>query len=435
MRYITVSKRHYNYEITTKGKTMGKAQVFSPDSQNGEQSAGISRRRFIKNASATAAVGAAGFAGMNSTGCGKGMKYVKLGRTDITASQFLGDRMADRKMYELAIASGINYWHKIGGWADPAPYDIFQKLDRDSFYCDTVVGSLDKDKAIEIFEQKREKTGLERIDGFKIHSQYRSAEDVKTKMGAVQAFEQLKKQGKTRYLMMSQHVNTTEVFEAAVESEMFDVIQMPVNPTVPMDYFTKEEFPRKATQDEYLAIIKKAADKGIGITAMKVFLYGAKNWEQVPDLRERVSKYLPDNKSIATALIHWALNVPGVQAYGSMLYTFDELRENLEAVGGELTETEDKGMKKFSGCIGSHYCRMCGACERANPGGVAVSDVLRYSGYYTGFGQTEIARAMYASLPKSRKVEAVKDLSRYDKACPYGLPVKKLLRKAQARLA
>ena len=363
------------------------------------------------------------------------MKYVKLRRTDMTVSQFLGDRMADRRMYELALEAGINYWHKIGSWADPAPYDIFQKIDRESFYCDTVVGSLDEEKAYEIFETKRKTAGLEYLDGFKVHSQYRSAEDIKNKMGAVKAFERLKREGKARHLMLSQHVNTAEIFEAAVDSELFDVIQIPVNPTVPKDYFTKQEFERKATQDEYLGIIKKAADKGIGITAMKVFLYGAKNWESVPDLRERVARYLPDNQSIATALIHWTLAVPGVQAYGSMLYTFDELRENLNAVGGELTLAENKGLGEFAKCMGGAYCRMCGACERANPDGVAVSDILRFAGYHRGFGQETVSRIMYASLPKHRRVEAVKDLSHYEKACPYGLPVVKMLREAQSRLA
>lgn len=405
------------------------------DGHNENCSNTISRRHFMKGVSATAAIGAAGFAGLNSAGCGKGVKYVTLGRTGIKVSQFFGDRMADRKLYEIALASGINYWHKFGHWADPAPYDLFQKLDRDSFYCDTTIGSLEKDKAIELFERSLERSGLERIDGFKIHSQYRNAEDVRTKMGAIQAFEQLKKQGKTRFLMTSQHINTVEVFEAAVESDLFDVIQVPVNPAVPQDYFTKEEFPRKATQDEYFSIIKKASDKGIAITAMKVFLYGKKNWGEVPDLKKRVSRYLPDDQSIATALIHWALNVPGVVAYGSMLYTFDELRENLEAIGGKLTDTEDKGLMAFRDAISDHYCRMCGACERANPGGVAVSDILRFSGYYTVFGEQDKARALYASIPKPRRMEAIKDLSMYEKACPYGIPVVKLLRKAQARLA
>ena len=397
----------------------------------------VSRRSFIKGAASTAA----GAAALSATGCGSGLlggsgkkiNYVKLGRTGMRVSQFLGDRMAGTEMFKAALDAGVNYWHKFGQWADQDPYELFRKRDRDSFYCDTVVGTLEKDKAIELFEGRLKNTGLEMIDGFKIHSQYKSAEDVKTKMGAVQAFEQLKKQGKTKFLMMSQHTNTSEVFEAAIESELFDVIQVPVNPVVPLDYFTKEDY-KQTTQDKYLALIKEADKKGIGVTAMKVFLYGTKNWEKVPDLKNRVRKYLPDNQSIATALIHWTLNVPGVAAYGSMLYTFDELRENLEAVGGKLTAMEDHGLKKFAECMGGYYCRMCGACERANPGGVAVSDIMRFSGYYTGFEQVEMSRRMYAKLPHFARVTAADNLKRYEDACPYGLPVASLLTKAHEKL-
>ena len=402
--------------------------------KNRNQTDVISRRNFIKEVSVTAAAGAIVVADINCVSSSNKMKYVTLGRTGIKVSQFLGDRMSDRKMYEIAIASGVNYWHKFGHWADPAPYDIFCKLDRDSFYCDTTIGSLDRGKAIEIFERCLKQTGLERIDGFKIHSQYRKAEDIKTKTGAIQAFEHLKKQGKTKFLMMSQHINTSEIFEAAVESELFDVIQIPVNPTIPRDYFTKEVFPQKVNQDEYLAIIKKAADKNIAITAMKVFLYGQKYWNEIPDLEERVKDYLPDNKSIATALIHWALNVPGVLAYGSMLNSFEELQENIEAIGGKLTDIEDEGLKQFTEAIGGYFCRMCGACERVNPGGIAVSDILRFSGYFIGQGQPALAKSLYSALPKSARVNAVKNLLAYEKACPYDLPVAKLLRKAQRLL-
>ncbi len=161
--------------------------------QRRERTDTISRRRFMKEVSATATVGTLGIGALSCDINPKGMKSVTLGRTGMKFTQFLGDRMTDRKMYEIALAAGVNYWHKIGHWADPAPYDLFQKLDRDSFYCDTTVGSLDKDKAIEIFERSLENSGLEKIDGFKVHSRYRSAEEVRTKMGAIQAFEELKK--------------------------------------------------------------------------------------------------------------------------------------------------------------------------------------------------------------------------------------------------
>ncbi len=125
-----------------------------------------------------------------------GMRYVTLGRTGIRSSVFLGDWMGSEEMYRIALDAGVNYWHKIGEWRSPAPYELFQQLDRDSFACDTTISTLDKDRAIETFERNRKRVGLEMIDGFKIHSEYRSAEDVKTKMGAVQAFEELKRQGK-----------------------------------------------------------------------------------------------------------------------------------------------------------------------------------------------------------------------------------------------
>ena len=396
----------------------------------------MNRREFIGKT--TVAAGAAGIV----SGCGKGepggiddkdtgksgsgLEYVTLGSTDMRVSKFFGDRMADRRMYELAIEAGINYWHKFGHWQDPAPYDLFRSLDRDSFYCDTTIATLEYDKAIEIFEGVLEKTGLEYIDGFKIHSRYRNADELKTETGAVRAFEQLKRQGKTRWLMMSQHINTSEVFEAAIDSDLFDVIQVPVNPTVPRDYFTEDEF-AQAPQDHYLGLIEKAAARGIGITAMKVFLYGAKYWDETPDLRERVSAFLPDDESIATALIHWALAVPGVQAYGSMLYTFEELQENLEAIGGTLSEAEDRGLREFRLAMDANYCRMCGACQRANPGGVAVSDIMRFRGYSRGFCREREARALYAALPSHARVDAADDLESYERACPYGLPLTTLL--------
>lgn len=393
----------------------------------------LSRRNFITG-SLGALIGVMSFPTINWGTNSKRMKYVTLGRTKMKASKFLGDYMGERKMYEMALSAGVNYWHKMGSWRKPAPYDLFRKLDRDSFYCDTVIDSLEKEKAIEQFEKSLSTTGLKMIDGFKIHSLYRNAEDVKTKMGAVRAFEELKKRGKTRFLMLSQHINTVEVLEAAIESDLFDLIQIPVNPTVPQDYFTKEEFSKKATQDRYFNLIKKASDKGIAVTAMKVFLGGTKTWEQVSRLKNRVKSYLPDNKSIATALIHWALNVPGVLAFGNLLFNFDQLRENLEAVESELTDTEDQGLKVFAQLMGKRICRMCGNCQRLNPGGVAVSEIFRFKMYHSGYGMPNLGKSLYATLPKHEQVNPTVDLTPYEKACPYGLPVANLLKEAHALL-
>lgn len=393
----------------------------------------ISRREFVKGLTAVAA-GALGSARSAPSGENQGMKIVTLGRTGMRTPQFLGDWMGERDMYDIALKAGVNYWHKIGTWRNPAPYELFRGLDRDSFYCDTIINSIDKERAIQLFEKNLASTGLKMIDGFKIHSMYKSAEDVKTKMGGVQAFEELKRQGKTRFLMLSQHINTAEVFEAAVESDLFDLIQIPINPTVPQDYFTKEEFPKTIGQEQYFRTIKKAADRGIAVVAQKVFLGGTKTWDEIQGLRDKVKDYLPDDKSIATALIHWTLAVPGVAAFGNLLFTRNQLIENLKAVGGKLTDTEDKGIERFAQAIGPHVCRMCGACLRTVPGALAVSEILRFKSYHTQ-GMPGMARTLYANLPESEKPQPGQDLSAYDRACRYGLPLAALLRNAERLLA
>jgi predicted aldo/keto reductase-like oxidoreductase len=390
----------------------------------------MNRRSFLRTA--LAAAGAlplrAGF------GEPSRMRYVTLGRTGIRSSVFLGDWMGSEDMYRIALEAGVNYWHKIGEWRNPAPYEIFRQLDRDSFACDTTIPSLDKDEAVAIFERNRQRAGLEMIDGFKIHSMYRSAEDVKTKMGAVEAFEALKRQGRTRFLMMSQHINTAEVFEAAVESDLFDLIQIPINPTVPQDYFSKETFPNRHTRERYFEIISKAAGAGIAIVAMKTFLGGTKTWDHVEGLRDEVRDYLPDDGSIATALIHWVLDIPGVKAFGNILFNRDQLEQNLKAASGRLTKSEDKGLRILAARLGSEICRMCGACSRVFPEGPAVSEILRFRTYHLS-GETESARDGYRGLPPSARYQDGMDLSPLEKACPYGLPLARLVREAHALLA
>ena len=169
----------------------------------------FSRRKFLRDASVTAVVGAAGIAGFDCASVKKRMKYVTLGRTGMKVSQFLGDSY-DR--YETFTNSQSPRESITGISSETGQNLLHTRCSENStgnrFNCDTIIDALKKDKAIELFERALKKTGLEYIDGFKVHSMYRHAEDIKSETGVLQAFEQLKRQGKTRHLMMSQHSNT-----------------------------------------------------------------------------------------------------------------------------------------------------------------------------------------------------------------------------------
>ncbi|MFC1608023.1 hypothetical protein ACFL47_08635 [Candidatus Latescibacterota bacterium] len=392
----------------------------------------LSRRHFLAGASATAIAGALfSGAGCGVDGNGGGMKYRTLGRTGIMASVINSDELPERSMYEMAVKAGVNYWHKMGRWGDP---EFFTRLDRDSFACDLTIDATEKDMAIEEFDRGLKKSGLGMIDGFKVHSVYDYPEDIKGKPGILQAFETLKKQGKTRFLMLSQHRNVVELMEAAIDSDLFDVLQVPVHPLMPHDYFLKEKKFREYAQDDYLGIIKKAADNNIGITSMKTVVGGPKNWEKIPGFKEKVSQYLPETDDIATALIHWSLAVPGVCTFASSMKSYDMFFANMRAVGSEITPQEAKGIQHFAEAASYSVCRMCGECERRNPGGIAVSDILRYTMYHACYGTPEKARKLYGALPRKLKVDMGKCLDRYEHACPYGLPLADMLRDAHRRL-
>ncbi len=115
--------------------------------------------------------------------------------------------------------------------------------------------------------------------------------------------------------------------------------------------------------------------------------------------------------------------------------SFEMFYANIRAAGGKLTEREAKGVQRFAELMNCSVCRMCGKCEKRNPGGAAVSDILRYSMYHSCYGKPEEARALYAALPRSARVDAVTDLDCYEQACPYGLPVAQMLTEAHECLA
>ncbi len=332
----------------------------------------------------------------------------------------------------MAIKAGVNYWHKMGRWGAP---DIFTRLDRDSFVCDLTIDATEKDEAIGEFERGLAKSGLSMIDGFKVHSVYDYPEDISRMSGILQAFETLKKLGKTRFLMMSQHRNVVEIMEAAIESDLFDVVQIPIHPLMPHDYFLKEKKFSEYSQDDYLSIIQKAAVKGIGVTSMKTVVGGPKNWEKIPDFRKNISEFLPETGDITAALIHWTLDVPGVCSFASSMKSFEMFYANMRAVGGKPDTREAKGIQRFAELMSCSVCRMCGLCEKRNRGGVAVSDILRYSMYHRSYGMPDKACALYSALPVSAKVNAVHDLECYERACPYGLPVADMLRDAHVQLS
>jgi len=393
-----------------------------------ESKTGITRRSFLKY-TANFALGAgiahvmaadqteaASTRGRERTEGARGkMVYRRLGRTGITISVIAGGGMPEA-LYPRALELGINYWHKLGNWKPP---EVLISCPRESFYCDMVIDSLEEERALQQFESGLAKSGLKMIDFFKVHSLYRSEADIEGKPGVLRAFEKLKKEGKTRWLAISQHSNVGEVLTACIESGRFDAIQLPYNPL-------------RAEEAEKVLTLAKTRD--VGVLAMKPMMGGSAGWAQEGEWKDKLNAFFPENRSIAQALVRYCLAAKGMTAAIPLIRNFEQLEEVAAAVQKPITRTEAEGLAMFASA-GPISCRMCGRCEAVCPKGIALADIFRYQMYCRDYGDQEHAYHLYASLPSDRLAARCDGCRRCEAACPYRLPVVSRLREAHAMLA
>lgn len=390
----------------------------------------ISRRAFLARA-AGAAAGAGlglGLAARELRGAsshsqsqadeqpGGRMSHRRLGRTGVMISIIAGGGMPEA-LFPRAIEAGINYWHAVGYWKPPK---ALTSMPRDSFYCDMVIDHLEEEKAIEQFEAGLAKSGLEMVDFFKIHSRYRTPEEIKEQPGVLRAFEKLKREKKTRWLAVSQHSNIGEVLSACIESGFFDAIQPSYNP---------------ALEQEVGAVIDLAKKHDVGVIAMKAMMGGPDQWASGEQWRDSLEPYLRSSRDVAQALIRYALARDGVTAVVPGVRSFEELEQALAAARAPLSTREEAALTALAGAVGGNYCRMCGRCEAACPRGIALADIFRYQMYWRDYGDMERAVGLYAELPAERGAAGCDGCGNCRDACPYGRPVMPLLREAHTMLA
>jgi predicted aldo/keto reductase-like oxidoreductase len=343
------------------------------------------------------------------------MRYRRLGRTNLMVSEIVAANDWNRVLYQPALDMGINYWHKAGYWRS-LPRE-FAKIDRESYYTDDTVDTLDYDDAIRQTEERLKRSGVKYFDFFKVHSMYRSVEDIKKETGILKAFEHLKKQGKVRYLACSHHSNIPEICSAMIESGLFDALQ--------------PAFSFGAGKD-FLEMLELAKKHDVGIICMKT-MHGL---DAFKNSKELMSTFGPEGMP-ARALLRWILSVPGVTACVPLHKNFDQFNENMgAAVGKRIAYRQDVINHYASRTAKGGNCYFCGACEKHCPQNIRVADILRYSMYHKRQdGLQSEARFLYAQLSTAQRVENCAKCGVCEESCPYDLPIMSLLTGAHTRLA
>jgi predicted aldo/keto reductase-like oxidoreductase len=217
-----------------------------------------------------------------------------------------------------------------------------------------------------------------------------------------EAFDQLKQEGKARFLGFSSHTpNLEAVANAAIDSGRFDVM-MPA-------------YHHGAWANLGPIIQRARRERDMGVVAMKT-LKGAKH-NGLAGFRERAPAY-------SQAAFKWVLSNPDVSCLVISFREFQHVDEYLYASGGELAPSDTALLEEYDRRIAGSYCAPhCGACLSSCPEGLPIDDVLRFRMYAEDYGWEREGIRRYAGLAKNAAVCASCSAP-CTGACPLGLPIR-----------
>ncbi len=356
----------------------------------------IGRRNFIKK-------GVTGFAGLTiaqsvlgSNVLSKNLEDKKiitrnLGKTGIVLPVVsMGVMNADNpNLVRAALDAGIVHLDTAHGYQrgrnESMIGGVIKNRPRDSFVISTKIPGERGDKGsglfsedaseesfIEKFETSLERLGLDYVDILYLHAvSKREAVLFEVYMNAMR---KLKEQGKTRLIGVSTHRNEPEVIQAVIDSNLYDVV------------LTAYNF-RQPHVAEVKKAIEKAADKGIGVVAMKTQAGGFWDEEEQQKINMKAAlKWVLSDKNVHTT-------IPGFS-------TFDQLYEDVEVMKDITISEQDKKDLKLGEDVGlnGYFCPQCGECTAQCKENLDIPTLMRSYMYAFGYHNYLEAKSAVESL-------------------------------------
>ncbi|MFQ6070944.1 MAG: aldo/keto reductase [Candidatus Aminicenantales bacterium] len=401
----------------------------------------INRREFLKKITAAASSGAFIPFGsslesqeQNFRVKNGDMYYRRLGSTGLFISEISlgGSPVPDDPLLYRAVERGVNYidtsHNYMNGNSERKIGKLCRDVGREKIHVATkfhLRGKWSKKSIIESVNGSLKRLQSDYIDILLIHG----AEDEKqlTDERLLEAFEELKKEGKYMFRGLSCHSNHHRVVKRAVECGYYDMVQLAYNV-----FDIRESEKKIKVYDDYLGesgtrhLISFAHSRDVGIIAMKVLKVGGK--------RQNIEKYRTGTTSLYQAMLKWALENRKISSVVTEMLTYKQLEEDLAVVGTPLSEEEKKTLFRYVAESSTDYCHMCGDCEISCPSGIKTTVILRYLSYYESYDKKERAIKAYARLKPSQTALSCQDCGQCEKECLYAVAVRRRIREAHSLL-
>lgn len=174
----------------------------------------------------------------------------------------------------------------------------------------------------------------------------------------------MKKEGKVRFTGFSTHSHMVTLLKEACKANNHEVILVAYN-------FTHSKELREA--------ISQAAQKGIGIIAMKTQVGGYKKGRMEGLTPHQAAlKYILMDSNVSAA-------VPGVT-------TIEQLEECVRVMGTPLSPKDLSYLMEYQAFLKGRVCTFCGGCVGECPSGVHPQDLIRIWIYLDGYENDSLKR-------------------------------------------
>ncbi|WP_304507681.1 aldo/keto reductase [Anaerotignum sp.] len=328
------------------------------------------------------------------------------------------DEEQSQKMIDYALANGVHYidtaYFYHDGESESFVGKALEKYDRSSYFLATKLPVWilkDRQETKKVVEEQLHRLRTDYIDFYLLHTLDRKKWDIVLENDILSILEELREEGKIRYIGFSFH-DEYEVFQEIIQYRKWDFCQIQLNymdteiqaglkgyhlaeslgvPMVIMEpvrggalaNFSEEMNAKFTALDEQATIASYALRYVAGLPNVKVILSGMSSMEHVKDNIKTFSPFIPLNERESSVI--------------------EEVRDILQA-------------RVQNGCTGCGYCMPC-------PQGVNIPDNFKVWNTYHMYQNFDPVRFEWARIGKKSRAEHCIQCGECEKKCPQKIKI------------
>ncbi|MBO4393568.1 MAG: aldo/keto reductase [Spirochaetales bacterium] len=294
----------------------------------------------------------------------KGIKLSRLGMGNMRLPSLGEDKWnspinypESHKMMETALKGGVNYFDTAyvyqNGDSERCVGQGMKGFPRDSFYLATKFNYRANPDYKAVFEEQLKRLQTDHIDFYLLHCLLESNIDDYLNCGCIEYFEQMKKEGKIRYLGFSNHASP-ETLRRFADAHSWDFAQIQMN-YLDWEFSTAEE--------EYNIL----TERNIPVVVMES-VRGGRLSSLTPELDAKLKEAQPD-WSVLSWAFRWLMTHENVIVMLSGMSTMEQVEDNLKTFndGRALTKEQSDFLIDIAHKFKEGFSVPCTACRYCTP--------------------------------------------------------------------